>query len=620
MYKLLRTEEMQKIRVLALESDKQSLVSALHKLGVVEFRKVNIDLQDSGSDPAATTVSEKLIRINGILQILGKPSLKEGGRIKIHEPVAEAERIEFVDKVFALEDERRGISEDMQALAYAEMIGNDFSGIDIDFGRLYSSRLSFKAYRADKKIANEFRNAIGSTGAEIVEKELGKNSYLFFVALEKKREEKIAESLEKLEVEEIDLKAKYIEGTPSQLLTKISELKGRRVKRLNEIKDEFENFRKEYFRLLAIKEALEIELARFESDSMFKKTEKTIVMEGWAPKKRMHEIKHTIDKATSGRYHLEEIESNELAPSLVVRPSFLKPFDYLMEFMSVPRSDEIDPTWIFIISFPIFYGLMISDVGYGIASFLFATWITTRTNPEGLVYNTAKIWRMCSVSAIFFGILSNQYLGFSLGGIFASVQIFDWIKNATSLIAVTILFGVVQVILGLVFGFINSIHHNEKKLAISKVSSITMIIFGTLAVGGAFFSLVPGPIAMVSAAVAVLSFVITLAFAGHEAAEITNLLTHPLSYSRIMGFGLGSIIIGLLIDKGFAPSLSNGIPLFILYSVIFILLHFANMIMGMFEGAVQGVRLNFVEFFTKFYKGGGTKFRPFAYKRVYTEE
>ncbi len=620
MYKLLRTEEMQKIRILTLDSDRRSLVSVLHKLGAIEFRKVGIDLQDSGSDPAAAALSEKLIRINGIVQILGKPSMKEKVQIKVHDPVREAEKIEFIDKIFALEDEKRNISEEMQALNYAESVAKDFSGIDIDFDSMYSTRLSFRAYRVNRKLSGEFKKALEGSGAEVVEKNISKRMDLFFVAFEKKREDKITESLEKLDIEEIDLRAKYIEGTPSHLLSRISELRDKRTHRLKEIEKEFDGFRKEYPKLQAIKESLEIELARFESSTMFKRTEKTIIMEGWAPKKRMHEIKHNIDKATSGRYHLEEIESDELAPSLVVRPGFLKPFDYLMEFMSVPRSDEIDPTWIFIVSFPIFYGLMISDVGYGIASFLFATWITTRTNPEGLVYNTAKIWRMCAVSAIFFGILSNQYLGFSLGGIFASIQIFDWIKNATSLIAVTIIFGIVQVILGLIFGFINSINHHEKKLAISKVSSITMIIFGTLAVGGAFFSLVPGPVAMVSAAIAILSFIITLAFAGHEAAEITNLLTHPLSYSRIMGFGLGSIIIGLLIDKGFAPSLSNGIPLFILYSVIFILLHFANMIMGMFEGAVQGVRLNFVEFFTKFYKGGGTKFKPFAYKRVYTEE
>ena len=64
-----------------------------------------------------------------------------------------------------------------------------------------------------------------------------------------------------------------------------------------------------------------------------------------------------------------------------------------MEFFSVPRSDEIDPTWIFIISFPIFYGLMISDVGYGIASFILSQIIIMKTDPDGLMCNAAKIWQ-----------------------------------------------------------------------------------------------------------------------------------------------------------------------------------------------------------------------------------
>ncbi len=54
--------------------------------------------------------------------------------------------------------------------------------------------------------------------------------------------------------------------------------------------------------------------------------------------------------------------------------------------------------------------------------------------------------------------------------------------------------------------------------------------------------------------------------------------------------------------------------------VVFISLHFMNMILAIFEGIVQGIRLNFVEFFSKFYIGGGVKFKPFAYKRFYTKE
>jgi Archaeal/vacuolar-type H+-ATPase subunit I len=76
----------------------------------------------------------------------------------------------------------------------------------------------------------------------------------------------------------------------------------------------------------------------------------------------------------------------------------------------------------------------------------------------------------------------------------------------------------------------------------------------------------------------------------------------------------------MLIDQAFTPNLGMGIPLFIVYIIIFILLHFFNMVLGIFEGMVQGVRLNFVEFFSKFYTGGGIRFRPFSYKRVYTKE
>ena len=105
-----------------------------------------------------------------------------------------------------------------------------------------------------------------------------------------------------------------------------------------------------------------------------------------------------------------------------------------------------------------------------------------------------------------------------------------------------------------------------------------------------------------------------------EGVEITSLITHPLSYARIMGFGLASVIIGFLITTAFLPSPGMNILLAIFFGIIFLALHFMNMIMGIFEGAVQGARLNFIEFFTKFYKGSGVKFAPFSYKRVHTKE
>lgn len=120
-----------------------------------------------------------------------------------------------------------------------------------------------------------------------------------------------------------------------------------------------------------------------------------------------------------------------------------------------------------------------------------------------------------------------------------------------------------------------------------------------------------------------ISLLATIVLAGIEATEISNLITHSLSYSRIMGFGLGSIILASLIDQAFTPHLGPGIGgvlTFLAFGAIFLILHVLNMIVSIFEGIVQGARLNFVEFFSKFYKGGGTKYRPFAYKGIYTKE
>ena len=77
------------------------------------------------------------------------------------------------------------------------------------------------------------------------------------------------------------------------------------------------------------------------------------------PKKRATELERAVSKACENRYYIENLTTDELAPTLMNRPKILQPFDYMINFISVPRSDEIDPAIPFMISFPIFYGIMI---------------------------------------------------------------------------------------------------------------------------------------------------------------------------------------------------------------------------------------------------------------------
>ena len=395
---------------------------------------------------------------------------------------------------------------------------------------------------------------------------------------------------------------------------KLTEEKAGIVCRLDEISA------KSYLEVSSMIEMLSVEADRADVSANFKKTDSTFIIEGWVLKKRLGVLREDLSRVARGRFILDALETGELAPTLVRRPEFLKPFDFIVNFVNVQRSDEIDPTWVFIFTFPIFYGLMVSDVGYGLMSLLLSTVVARITNPDGLVCNTAKIWQMCSVFIIIFGFLTNQYFGLQLNQYFTTFQGLDWLKNLTTILAIGILMGITQVTLGLAFGFVNQYRRGHVKVAISKVSSAVFLIAGAVAIAGTFFGLFGYGVTVAAAAASIAGALATVVFGGTDAVELTSLISNPLSYARLMGFGLASVMIALLIDIVFTPSLSSGILVFSVTAVIFILLHFMNMILGIFEGSVQAVRLNFVEFFSKFYEGGGVKFSPFGYKRRYTKE
>ncbi|MDE1762256.1 MAG: hypothetical protein KGH78_03645 [Candidatus Micrarchaeota archaeon] len=615
---MLRTEPMQKIRILLLESEREKCIEFLHRQGLVDFRRSKLELGEV-QQQSLNEISNALIRVNGALHILKPQEVRPMRHIHLTELASRVRDAKFIDRVFAIGDRRREIHEDESALNYSEKVAGYFSGMGVDFSRLQSEHLAFRAALFDRKDADKVVDRLKGSKikSSVSTREIDKRSVLIFIAYQKDRS--IDEIIKDFKAEEIDLKSKYLQGTTDHALALVKKTREAFAHEMGSMEKEIaELSAKHYSELANYREMLEIESQRSAANSNFKKTERVFVVEGWVPAKKYEDFVVALKGFTKNKFNIEKIHDGELAPSLVKRPKFLQPFDFLMEFYSVPRSDEIDPTWIFIVSFPIFYGLMVSDVGYGIASLLFATWITKKTNPEGIMYNSAKIWQLNSVAAMVFGFLSNQYFGFQLNQYFINFTAFDWVKNATTILLFTIVFGLVQVILGFIFSFINNWHKKgHRKAAISKLTSIITILLGIVAVYG-FFT---GASYMLPFGIAMFIFlIVTGALSGIEASEITNLMTHPLSYARILGFGLASIIIAMLIDNAFTPNFHSGVLGFILLLVVFVLLHFVNMILGIFEGLIQGVRLNFVEFFSKFYVGGGIKFRPFGYKRVHTEE
>ncbi|MGC8651814.1 MAG: V-type ATP synthase subunit I [Candidatus Micrarchaeia archaeon] len=623
---------MEKVRIVALEDERYKVIAALHNVGVIDIRKGSADLPDDSPSNDFPVLSDLLVKYSGAEHMLesglGRKELLALRRVRqrpanLATVVDSANaHMDIVNRVYAIEERLGSIKSELEEIERAKVTIALFMGSGIDFSKLSSSVLSFSAYRVARRAERAVEKMAGNLGEGFEVKEITtKGALTVFIAYKRENAERV-EPLRSINgVNEIDIRNPYFDSTPQAIAEKLDRLSAKLKGEEKQKEAELVSIAKhELPKLVAVRGMLEIEAERAGVSMSFKKTDKTFVVEGWIPVKKYRVLYAALKGAVNERFALRELHTSELAPTLMSRPKWLRPFDYLMEFYSMPRSDEIDPTWIFIISFPIFYGLMVSDVGYGIASFLLATWITKITNPEGLMYNAAKVWQICAISAVFFGFLTNEYFGIPLDQHFIGFAGISWFKNIIPLLVITIFFGVAQVSIGLLFSFINNYRHGHKRLAVSKLASILFIISGIFAVGGALFGLFGATVTDISAVISFAAIGAMIALSSSEAAEITQLLSHLISYARIMGFGLASVIIAMLIDQAFLPHLSSGIIAFVAFLLIFILLHFLNMILAIFEGLVQGVRLNFVEFFSKFYTGGGEKFRPFYYKRNYTKE
>ncbi len=625
---MLRTEPMAKIRMVFLQEDKKKVIDNLHEMGILDFRKSRLSLMDDSPLPYAQEIYFLLVRLEGALKLLTKQKQpKAVEELPLQELLEKAREMSegIAQEINETVQENNELRQKLQELIYAEKISKDLASAKINFTKLESRHAKLEVYEGNEKEAIKLHEKLARerwASTKVISK--GKEAVIV-VVFDKEREQEIAKVIQngKLKLQKINLSAKYLnEDMTSDLLAEkleneISETK----EKLEKTKKRIERISKaHYWEIAGIVELLHIELERANASLMFKKTEKTSILEGWIPEKKLEEFKRTMHEKLRGRLNIELVKDDELAPTLLGRKGALKAFDYAVEFFSIPRSDEIDPTWPFIFSFLIFYGFMVSDAGYGILSFILATFICKITNPEGMAYNGAKLWQIGAISAIVFGILTNQYFGLGLNQYFLPFRGIEWTKNIVTFLIAAVVIGLIEVSIGLSFGFVNKIKKGEKKKAYGKLFGIAMLVLGSLYIYGALFKGFGGSETLALGVGAAVSLALAIYLGGSEGAEVMSLISHTLSYSRLVGFGLTSVLIAYLIDMAFTPTLAHGILVFVALVLIFLVMHTLNMIVSIFEGIIQGLRLNVVEFFTKFYTGGGVKYAPFAVKRMLTKK
>jgi len=182
-------------------------------------------------------------------------------------------------------------------------------------------------------------------------------------------------------------------------------------------------------------------------------------------------------------------------------------------------------------------------------------------------------------------------------------------EDISIMLMIAIALGALHVALGLLLGLVDALGHRHYRHALGKFGWLALEVGGVaaLATGGEMQT-------MSLALIGVAAVMIVIGEGIIGIIEIPGLLGNILSYARIAAVGLASVALALVLNM-IKPDASMGVMLLIVVP-IFVLGHLLNFILGIFEPFVQGARLHYVEFSTKFYEGGGTWFTPFSKHKV----
>ena len=411
--------------------------------------------------------------------------------------------------------------------------------------------------------------------------------------------------------------------------------------------------------LAACDEVLSCDVERAEAPLRFATTEEAFVLDGWVPYDDVAKIEAGLTQATGGKVYVtvdeDEINYDEV-PVEYNNPSFAKPAEVLMDLYARPKFKELDPTIILSIMFPLLFGVIVGDVGYGLIYLALALVLRKLLVRMGEMGAKAfKIILGCGISTVVFGLLYSEIFGLSLPwhSILFSRHLpigGDHLPQVMDLLVISVAIGVIYLTVGWIFGMINHARMDHKgahrtKAICAKFGWLAMfwgmliILFSLIDIGTFIagitiplpnLTVIGLPLTIVGAVLFVLGAIFVARENPLDLMEIpTNLLSHMLSFCRIAAVGLSSVAIAMVVnflamEFFIGPAIADfsvvGVLLIIVGVLVLIIGHALNVVLGVIGGALHPVRLHYVEFFTKFYQGGGVIYKPFGLKRKFSEE
>lgn len=643
--------KMKKFTLLAFESQRAELLEKLQAFAEVEF--INLqdndflesnedfkDLSKEGLDSEYAECEEKLSKAKFALNFLkeyvpqksGLQALKEGKveltLKELEEKVLNSNWEAIFDKVKEKEAEFNKLDNEKTKLQSTIDSLSPWENFDASFEELESLKIPKFLGSIPKQNEESLSSELENCYFEIVSS--NNDETFFFVMCNTEQKEEIAEKLRALGFSQFKAEEKV---TP---LKTIHDSIDRMAKIDSEkffIKEELADFDEEYKTLELVNEYYENMIVRKEATGNFLKTENVMVIQGWLAADDEKELINVVKKVAGDEAYLtfEDVKEDEYdkVPTKLKNNELCTCFESITEMYSTPKYDEIDPTPLLTPFYLLFFGMMVADMGYGLLMILATGFVLKKFKLDEGTRKFIKFFFYLGFPTIVFGAIYGAFFGDLIPSL---PRLIDTNKDITTILILSIVLGAIQIFCGLGIKAYMLIKAGKPLDAFYDVGSwvITLISLGVVLVG-AFVGGVPSIVKTIAIVLMIFGMVVIVLTngrgAGSKAAElgqgayalygITSYVGDLVSYTRLMALGLAGGSLAGAFNMIIGLFSSNIVALILFGPLLFVFGHIFNLALSLLGAYVHTCRLQYVEYFGKFYEGGGRAFTPFKAEEKY---
>lgn len=363
-------------------------------------------------------------------------------------------------------------------------------------------------------------------------------------------------------------------------------------------------------------------------------SKKIFLLSGYAPEQRAQKLKEDIEKKYCAAVVISEPGDDDDVPVVLKNNGFARPVEGITEMYSLPGKDDVDPTPIMAFFYYFFFGMMLSDAGYGLIIAIVTGIVMLKFKLEDKTRNNLKMYFFCGLSTVFWGAMYGSWFGDMpniIGSNFfhtdklESIAIWmDPIDQLMELLVYCFIFGLVHLFVGVGIKAYNLWRHGKRLDALCESIPTAVTIFGFCPIFFGLFTDVPEWLGTVGTPALIVGVILVIATAGRSSKSIvgkiggglyglynlvSGYLGDVLSYARLLALGLSTGVIAQVVNM-LCTLPSNNVLKVIMLIVVGAIGHIANLAINLIGAYVHTNRLQYVEFFSKFYEGGGRALRP----------